>query len=181
MKQSTESLFALNLGRELEAIRTGVEGELPSIDCSPMPLFGRVAALACLYRLSCEGTLAEFGVTNMEQAVLGILRGKTAESPGELARLTHQTPAGMTRTLDRLERRGLVERRSHPTDRRKIRVMLTDDGVGVADATVRALIETQHSLLEGLDDPSLTRIAGALDELIARLAPWSSSVARKVA
>jgi DNA-binding MarR family transcriptional regulator len=181
VKQWSERRFARDLGRELEAIREGIAAELPGIDWSPMPLFGRVAALACLYRLFCERTLAEFGVTNVEQAVLGILRGKTAETPGDLARLTHQTPAGMTRTLDRLERRGLVERRPHPTDRRKIRLMLTDDGLRVAEAVLRAEVETQHSLLEGLDEPSLTRIGRVLDELIDRLAATPSSAAEKVA
>jgi len=87
----------------------------------------------------------------------------------------------MTRTLDRLELRGFVERRSHPTDRRKIRVVLTDDGLGVAEAMLRAEVETQHELLEGLDEPSLKRISRALDELIARLAPTRSSAAEKVA
>lgn len=181
MKQSIERRFALDLGRELEAIRAGVAVELPGIDWSPMPLFGRVAALAKLYRLFWEKTIAEFGVTHAEQQVLGILRGKTAETPGELARITHQTPAGMTRTLDRLEVQGLVERGSHPTDRRKIRVMLTEEGSGVAEAMLRAEVETQHSLLEGLDEPSLARISRALDELIARLAPTRSSATEKVA
>jgi DNA-binding MarR family transcriptional regulator len=181
VKQSIERRFALDLGRELEAIRAGIATELPGVDWSPMPLLGRVAALAGLYRLYCETTLAEFGVTNAEQAVLGILRSKTAETPGELARFTHQTPAGMTRTIDRLELRGLVERLSHPTDRRKIRVMLTEEGSGVAEAMLRAEVETQHSLLEGLDDPALTRISGALDELLARLAPGRSPAAAKVA
>jgi len=181
VKQSIERRFADDLGRELEAIRAGVAAELPGIDWSPMPFFGRVAALASLYRLYCETTLAELGVMNVEQAVLGILRSKTAETPGELARFAHQTPAGMTRTLDRLELRGFVERRSHPTDRRKIRVVLTDDGLGVAEAMLRAEVETQHELLEGLDEPSLKRISRALDELIARLAPTRSSAAEKVA
>jgi DNA-binding MarR family transcriptional regulator len=181
VKQSIDRRFALDLGRELEAIRAGIAAELPGIDWSPMTLFGRLATLASLYRLYCETTLAEFGVTNVEQAVLGILRSKTAETPGELARFTHQTPAGMTRTVDRLELRGLVERRSHPSDRRKVRVMLTEEGSGVAEAMLRTEVETQHSLLEGLDEPSLTRISRALDELLARLAPGRSSAAEKVA
>jgi DNA-binding MarR family transcriptional regulator len=181
MKKSIEPRFAEELGRELEAIRSGIAAELPGIDWSPMPLFGRVAALAKLYRLFWERTIGEFGLTHAEQQVLGILRSKSAETPGELARITHLTPAGMTRTLDRLEVQGLVERGSHPTDRRKIRVILTEAGAGVAEAMLQAEVETQHSLLEGLDEPSLTRISRALDELLTRLAPGPSSAADKVA
>ena len=161
--------FEKLLAGELDAIRDGLATELPEVDWSPMPLFGRVAALASLYKGFCDATLTAFGVTHSERFVLGVLRSRQAETPSELARITHQTRAGMTRTLDRLESRGLVERVSHPDDRRKVRMMLTDKGLPLTDAVLRAEITAQQRMLEDLGEPSLTRISASLDELMGRL------------
>ena len=161
--------FEKLLAGELDAIRDGLAAEVPEVDWSPMPLFGRVAALASLYKGFCDATLTAFGVTHSERFVLGVLRSRQAETPSELARITHQTRAGMTRTLDRLESRGLVERVSHPDDRRKVRMVLTDKGLPLTDAVLRAEIAAQQRMLEDLGEPSLARISASLDELMGRL------------
>jgi DNA-binding MarR family transcriptional regulator len=161
--------FEKLLAGELDAIRDGLAAEVPGVDWSPMPLFGRVAALAALYKGFCDATLTAFGVTHSERFVLGVLRSRQAETPSKLARITHQTRAGMTRTLDRLESRGLVERVSHPDDRRKVRMVLTDKGLPLTDAVLRAEIAAQHRMLEDLGEQSSTRISASLDELIGRL------------
>jgi len=162
--------FVEELNRDLDAFRDGTAQELPGFDWSPLPLLGRVAALAGLYRHFNQQILWEFGLTGVEEQVLGILRSREADTPGELARFTHQTPAGMTRTLDRLEARGLVERGPHPTDRRRIRVALTVEGCDFAERKLEVQIEALHALLAGLDKKALAQIITVLDELLARLA-----------
>jgi len=162
--------FAAELGRDLDALREGTARELPGFDWRPLPLLGRVAALAGLYRQFNRQTLSEFGVAGVEEQVLGILRSGAADNPGELARFTHQTPAGMTRTLDRLEGRGLVHREADSVDRRRVRVSLTQAGRDFAERKLEVQIGALHALLEGLDQRALARISDALDELIARLA-----------
>jgi len=46
--------------------------------------------------------------------------------PGEVARLLGVTSAAATGIVDRLEGRGHVERRAHPTDRRRTELVITD-------------------------------------------------------
>ena len=46
----------------------------------------------------------------------------------DLVRATGQKPSTLTGVLDRLERRGLVERGPHPGDRRALQVTLTAEG-----------------------------------------------------
>jgi DNA-binding MarR family transcriptional regulator len=49
-------------------------------------------------------------------------------SPAHVAAQLGTDTAGMTRLLDRLERKGLVRRQPHPEDRRSIVIELTDVG-----------------------------------------------------
>jgi DNA-binding MarR family transcriptional regulator len=62
----------------------------------------------------------------------------------QFAKETTLTKSGATRFVDRLERAGLVERRSCPTDRRVLQLALTDAGRQVqreADPHVLAVID----------------------------------------
>lgn len=163
--------FASELRAQLETLRAGISDELPGTDWTPMVLFGQVAALANLLGGFYRRLLEDLDLTRSEQAVLGILRGGTADAPGDLARITQQTAAGMTRTVDRLEARGLVTRRAHARDRRKQRVVLTGPGGALAETMLRAEVAAQHDLLDGLDAKQREDLAAALETLLDRLAP----------
>jgi len=92
---------------ELEEIRRGWESVLPGVDAGSFPFFVRIAILANLSGAFVEEVLAPFGLTRAEYETLGILRSTGSGrrcSPTELARFARQTTAGMTKTLDRLER-----------------------------------------------------------------------------
>jgi DNA-binding MarR family transcriptional regulator len=47
--------------------------------------------------------------------------------------------ASMTSLLDTLQRRALIERHPHPTDRRKVLIHLTDDGQRIVDQQLPAI------------------------------------------
>src|SRR6476661_9540501 len=72
-------------------------------------------------------------ITPQQYNVLRILRGA---GPGGLPTLTigermiEQTP-GVTRLVDRLERKGLVERKPCPKDRRRVFCVITQKGLGL--------------------------------------------------
>ncbi len=161
--------FARGLGLELEAIRAGIAEVLPDSDWTPYLLLGRISAVSDLFALFNRELLAEQGLAPVEQQVLGILRSQVADSPAELSRFTHQTRAGMTRTLDRLAQRGLVRRRPHPTDRRRTRILLTKKGLTLADQKLAVELTAFEGLLGGLDQKKCAQISGVLDELVARL------------
>jgi DNA-binding MarR family transcriptional regulator len=60
------------------------------------------------------------------------------------------TTASMTSLLDTLERRGLVERNRHPTDRRKILVSLTAEGSAVVDELLPVMRAGEKAAAGGL-------------------------------
>jgi DNA-binding MarR family transcriptional regulator len=59
--------------------------------------------------------------------------------------------SAMTNRLDRLEKRGLIERISDPNDRRGLKIILTEDGFDLIDDLVVSHVETENKLLTGLD------------------------------
>jgi DNA-binding MarR family transcriptional regulator len=67
------------------------------------------------------------GLTDTELVALEHLV-QFPSTPGELARLLEVSSAASTGVVDRLERRGHVERRKHPTDRRRLEVHVTAEG-----------------------------------------------------
>jgi DNA-binding MarR family transcriptional regulator len=72
--------------------------------------------------------MAALDLTAMQwRPMISIFKG-VADTPAELARLAGVDTSAMTRTLDRLEAKGLVRRTRSSEDRRIIKVELTDSG-----------------------------------------------------
>ena len=168
-KDSDGRQAAAAIERELAEIQAGLQARDPALPTGLIPLFGRLGAVASLYRLYYERFLAGSGLTHPEYQVLGILRGAGPRSPTQLARSVRQTTAGMTKTLDRLERAGLVQRRALARDRRRVEVALTAAGARRTDALQRLELEAQQDMLGDLPPGQRKQLAAHLDRLIQRL------------
>jgi DNA-binding MarR family transcriptional regulator len=91
---------------------------------------------------------AEFNaheVTFVQWIVLMQLRDGLASTSAELARDMCHDSGALTRVLDQLEQRGLIERHRNRADRRTVELILTDAGL----ATVNSLVPTVVGLLNG--------------------------------
>jgi DNA-binding MarR family transcriptional regulator len=107
---------------------------------------------------------ADAGLSLRQYAALnGIRQG--ASSPGELARLWQVTPAVITGIIDRLERRELVRREPDPSDRRRLRLALTDAGLAASMLVERALTEELATQLSQASPRELDELGRALDLL----------------
>ena len=80
-----------------------------------------------------DDELAGLGLSAAETNVLACLAVAEAPTVRAVGRATGQRPSTLTGVLDRLERRGLVERRPNPADRRSTVVVLTARGRAAAD------------------------------------------------
>lgn len=115
-------------------------------------------------------------LTPAQYNVLRILRGAGENGlwAGEIGqRLVTRNP-DVTRLIDRLEKRKLVRRRSDASDRRAVRVHITDAGreqVGALDSKARTMLP---SLLARLPARKLTALRDELDTLLATLTDESS-------
>jgi DNA-binding MarR family transcriptional regulator len=77
------------------------------------------------------------------------------------------TSGGMTAALDRLERKGLLERTPNPADRRGSLVRLTDAGRRVVDEAMTAHVEVEGRLVEALGTTERSQLETLLRKLLA--------------
>lgn len=84
----------------------------------------------------------------------------------ELAERVMLSPSGITRTVDRLAARGLVERRSHPEDARGAVAHLTDEGLQELRRAARTHLRGIRRHFTGrLQDAQLRNVASALEAI----------------
>lgn len=93
-----------------------------------------------------DDALADLGLTAAEINALACFAGRDAVSVRELVEDTAQRPSTLTGVLDRLERRGLVERAANPADRRSVLVRLTPEGRAHAERVARAYEQLEERL-----------------------------------
>lgn len=148
--------------------------ERPDLDPSPQAVIGRLHLVALRLTERLVAVYRDFGLSEGEFDVLATLRraGAPYERPaGELADHTLVTTGGLTKRVDRLEARGLVERRAEASDARKRLVRLTPEGTELIDRAIAAHLDNEHRILDELGatdiaalEPILTRWLRLLDE-----------------
>lgn len=146
--------------------------ERPDLDVSPLHILSRVSRLA--RRLDQDRALAfaAHGLDPWEFDVLSALRraGDPYElSPGQLVEETFVTSGTMTNRVDRLQRRGLVERRPARHDRRGVIVRLTEQGRACVDGAMESLLAHEQVTLAVLPPDDQERLAALLRRLQSRV------------
>ena len=102
--------------------------------------------------------------------VLRILRGT---HPGRLAssevgtRMVARDP-DVTRLVDRLVHRGLVERQRSETDRRVVEVSISPQGLALLQTLDPHVDRLPHALVGGLGEAKLQQLSELLDELLEK-------------
>ena len=110
------------------------------------------------------------GLSNAAAQTLAIIEGAGEPlAPSVIAERLMITTGSMTSLLDTLERRGLVRRQAHPSDRRRLLVELTDDGEALVDAFLPEIVAVQTALAAGLSEADRAA-AVHLSERIAAVA-----------
>jgi DNA-binding MarR family transcriptional regulator len=94
--------------------------------------------------------------------ILKVLTGKPGMSQSALATALGMLPSRMVAYVDELERKGLLERRPHESDRRNNSLHLTKTGRAAYRATSRVAHEHQQALLAGLSKQQQMQLAELL-------------------
>ncbi len=138
----------------------------------PVGLFTRLTRVGLLVDAFQHRCLDGFGLLFIDYSVLRVLQLAGAPyrmSPSELAEVVLRSSGGMTQILDRLARAGLVERSADPTDRRKVLVGLTDEGLDVARRANARYLAARQDLLGGLSPDEVRDLDAAVHRLLELL------------
>ena len=114
--------------------------------------------------------LQEFSWT--QNAVLVRLEKNGPATSADLARVEGVRPQSMSTALKLLEKKGLVERKAHPTDGRQINIKLTARGITLRRNSKEATYAWLSRAIAGLDRQEQTTLFKA-GELIKRIAETS--------
>ncbi|MFB9125701.1 MarR family transcriptional regulator [Paraburkholderia dipogonis] len=80
-----------------------------------------------------DAALKDLDITSQQMGILLSMRRGVATTPFELSRLLGIDTGLMTRMLDKLEIKGLLERSRSIEDRRVVNLKLTDEGEAIAE------------------------------------------------
>lgn len=135
------------------------------------PSPGVVAALEATVQRMLEHVAAELedlGLSHGEINALARLEPGAGRTVAEVQAATGQRPSTLTGVLDRLERRGLVERRLNPRDRRSFTIALTAGGADAAARVRRTFADVDRQALGAVPQRSAKGfydVLAALDAL----------------
>jgi DNA-binding MarR family transcriptional regulator len=119
--------------------------------------------------------LREMGLTPGHLKALAVLDPEQPRPMRAMADALSCDASMVTWLTDRLEERGLVERRSDPSDRRVKTIALTTAGVETRERLAAALFEPPPDLLE-LDTKTLEALQRGLAKLPVPMTPfWSGT------
>lgn len=110
--------------------------------------------------------LADAGLTEQQWRVLRVLWERNGIEARELAERTLMLRPSLTGVLDRLERDGLVERRSDGADGRKVRLALTRRARRLYERLSPQLEREYARMQARLTDAAWNNLYAALEQLI---------------
>jgi DNA-binding MarR family transcriptional regulator len=132
---------------------------------------GRSGAAFLLAQVGAHGAtkfaerLAEIELVPAHAGIFRILAATPAITQQALATALRTQPSRLVGLVDELESRGLVERRSHESDRRSYALHLTEAGQTISKAIGRIAREHQQELLAGLSEEEQRHLAALLQRV----------------
>jgi DNA-binding MarR family transcriptional regulator len=116
-----------------------------------------------------EPGLVEHGLNYTQYAVMMALRDSIALNSRDICINLRHDSGALTRVLDQLEARGLVERRRSTEDRRAVELHLTAQGQAMLRAAVPAVVERINSAVREFSHAEMDELLRLLNKLILGL------------
>lgn len=114
--------------------------------------------------------LSQFGITPGQYGVLACLWNKPKLTPKEIASILHVENSTISGVLDRMQRRGLINRLLNPENHRSIYVEATEKGQALQEPVHRKIDELNDMILHNFTKPERAELQNMLRR-IGRLVP----------
>ncbi len=109
--------------------------------------------------------LSDFGITPGQYGVLACLWKDETLSPKEIATILRVENSTISGVLDRMQKRGLIDRVLNPTNRRSISVKATEAGMALKEPVQKKIEELNDTILHNFSPQERE----ALLDLLSRL------------
>ena len=132
-------------------------------------VLGRLVRLGRYLTRLLSDSAAAYDLSGEEWEALSVLkrvRGEAEATPGRMAQDLSLTPGAATARLDRLERKGLIRRQPHPTDRRTVCVELTAAGERAWREARAVLHHREQFIIEHLSEVERRQLNDLLRQLM---------------
>jgi DNA-binding MarR family transcriptional regulator len=116
-----------------------------------------------------EPALSATGFTYLQYAILMLLRDHMLVNPKDICREFHRNSGALTRVLDQLCDRGLLERDRSARDRRKVDLRLTAAGHSALDILIPIVVTTLNSALGDFTHSEMRDFTRLLAKFSAKL------------
>lgn len=110
--------------------------------------------------------LEPYDITSAQFKVLLLLTRDLTDTPAELSRCLSLDSGAMTRMLDRLEAKDLLRRVRSLSDRRQVRLELTEQGKALSSELMQIGVDALNDLTQCLDRQELDELERLLRRLL---------------
>jgi DNA-binding MarR family transcriptional regulator len=111
----------------------------------------------------------EDDITPEQWSVLTCLWQQEGVSPKELADLIYKDKPNTNRILEKLQAKGLILRKLHPTDRRAYQIYLTERGWAIKDKLIAKVTQLQEEVTAGLEQAKVEEMKRLLNHMYTNL------------
>ena len=112
-----------------------------------------------------EKELAPYDISSSQWAVILNIADGRGGTAAELCKNMRYDPGAMTRMLDRLERKGFLQRTRVPGDRRTVQLELTASGKALRPRIAAALARVLNRLLTGFTKSEVQQLQDLLNRM----------------
>ena len=116
-------------------------------------------------RTALDRRLTSHGLTSQQAALILLSRLLHEPNPNKMAERLGTDTAGMTRLIDRLEKKGLIFRKTSPEDRRSIVIVLGPKSKHMLPRLIPEFRHVEDSVLDGFSKHEV----GQLNSMLRRL------------
>ena len=142
----------------------------PALPDTNMGLLFRQVRDAMWAEMAREMALAGHDLTYSQfMTIKQLAKGSTGVT--DLARCAQLNPGAMTRLLDRLEERGVLERVADPNDRRALNIVLTETGLSIWADINHCGQRVRERAVQGMDAGEREQLFRLLDQVLRNLTP----------
>jgi len=126
-----------------------------------------LVSLVQMMRREVELRMARHDLTDAQWRPLWLLKSGLATTAIELAREACVDAGAMTRMIDRLEDKGLIERARSETDRRVVHLLLTPAGEAAAARIPHVLASVNNDFLQGFSEREWKQLRRFIERMSA--------------